>query len=63
MTSVSSAPDITAATTTVKDVAAVGGAVDRTTVARGETDMVKTNGHQLSVSSPEKAGMSDELKE
>lgn len=62
MASVTSVPD-GAATTSVKDDTTANGGVERTPMAPADTETAKTNGHQLSVSSPEKAGMSEELKE
>lgn len=64
MASVTSVPDGGAATSAMDDaIANGGGGVERTPMAPAETETAKTNGHQLSVSSPEKAGMSEELKE
>lgn len=65
MASIASVPDGAAATSAKNDAIANGGAggVERTPMAPGETETAKTNGHELSVSSPEKAGMSEELKE
>lgn len=68
-TAVASVPD-SAAATSAKDggvVMANGGrgGVERAPVpvAPAQPAPAKTNGHELSVSSPEKAGMSEELKE
>lgn len=63
MASVASVPDGAAATSAKDDAIANGGGVERTPMDPAETETTKTNGHQLSVSSPEKAGMSEELKE